>query len=98
MAKVTPIPDGYPRVTPYLCVHGASDAIGVCTQVFGAIERMRRPGPEGKLWHARHELGDSVIMLADEIPEVGFLSPKTVGGTPVPLHVYVVDVDAVIEL
>ena len=93
MASVKPIPEGYPRVTPYLCVDGASAAIDFYTDVFGATERMRMPGPEGKLGHAELQLGDSMIMLADEFPELNFLSPKARGGTPVTLHVYVEDVD-----
>jgi PhnB protein len=97
MASVKPIPDGYPRVTPYLCVDGASAAIDFYTDVFGATERMRMPGPEGKLGHAELQLGDSMIMLADEFPEMNFLSPKARGGTPVTLHVYVEDVDAVFD-
>ena len=95
MADVKPIPDDYPRVTPYLHVEGAAEAIDFYTKVLGAEERMRMPGPDGKLGHAELELGNSVIMLADEHPEFGALGPKTVGGTPVTIHTYVEDVDAV---
>lgn len=95
MAKVKPIPDGYPRVTPYLCVDGASDAIAFYTDVLGATERMRMPGPDGKLGHAELELGDSLIMLSDEWPEGGIRGPRAIGGTPVTISVYVEDVDAV---
>jgi PhnB protein len=97
MANVKPIPEGYSRVTAYLCVDGASDAIEFYTSVFGATERMRMGAPEGKIGHAELELGDSVIMLADEFPDMGFRSPGAYGGTPVLLHVYVEDVDAVFD-
>jgi PhnB protein len=92
--SVKPIPDGYPRVTPYLSVNGASDAIDFYRQVFGAQERVRMAEPSGRVGHAELTLGDSVIMLADEYPEMGVLSPKTIGGTPVTIAVYVDDVDA----
>jgi PhnB protein len=88
---VKPIPDGYPRVTPYLSVAGASDAIDFYRDVFGATERIRMPDPSGRIGHAELEIGDSVVMLADEYPEMGFLGPKAVGGTPVIVFVYVED-------
>ena len=95
MAK--PIPDGYPQVMPYLIIDGAGDAIDFYSSVLGATERMRMPAPEGKVGHAELELGDSVIMLSDEFPEMGASSPKTVGGTPVTVMVYVDDVDTVFD-
>jgi PhnB protein len=94
---VNPIPDGYPRVTPYLIVDGASAAIDFYTSVLGATERMRMPAPEDRVGHAELEIGNSVIMLADESPEMDARAPSTVGGTPVSLHVYVEDVDAVFD-
>ena len=94
---VKPIPDGYPRVTPYLIADPASTAIDFYKDVFGARERMRMPSPGGRVGHAELELGDSLIMLADEHPESGAQSPKSVGGTPVTINVYVEDVDAVFE-
>ncbi len=97
MADVKPIPDGYPQVIPYLCVDGADDAINFYTEVFGAKERMRMPGPDGKVGHAELEIGDSLIMLSDEFPDMGGKSPKTVGGTPVTVMVYVDDVDATFQ-
>jgi PhnB protein len=97
MAEVKPIPVGYPRITPYLCIDGAGAAIEFYGAVFGATERMRMPGPGGKVGHAELEIGDSLVMLSDEYPEMGVRSPKTIGGTPVTLHVYVDDVDAVFE-
>ena len=97
MAGVNPIPDNYPRLTPYLCVDGASAAIDFYTTVFGASERMRMPEPSGKIGHAELEIGDSMIMLADEFPEIGIRSPKSIGGTSVTLTLYVEDVDNVFE-
>ena len=91
---VQPIPDGYPQVSPYLVVHDAVGAIEFYENVFGATERMRMPGPEGKIGHCELLLGDSVLMLADESPEMG---PRAVGGTPVTISVYVEDVDAVFD-
>ena len=97
MTDVKPIPEGYPRVTPYLYIDGAAAAIDFYEKVLGAKERMRMPGPDGKLGHAELEIGDSVVMLADEYLDMGVLGPKSVGGTPVSLHVYVDDVDAVFQ-
>ena len=97
MAEVKAIPDGYPRVVPYLCVNGAEAAIAFYTNVLGATERMRMPAPGGMIGHCELELGDSVIMLSDEFPEMGQQSPKAVGGTPVTVSVYCEDVDAVFE-
>ncbi len=94
---VNPIPSGYPQVTPYLSVQGAAAAVEFYTQVFGATERMRMPGPGDTIGHCELELGSSLVMLADETPEIGFLSPKTLGGSPVILSVYVEDVDGVVE-
>ena len=92
---VEPIPSDYPRVTPYLVVDGAAAAIDFYIEVFGATERMRMPGPDGKIGHAELDIGNSVVMLADEHPDYDALAPGTVGGTPVSLMVYVEDVDAV---
>lgn len=97
MAEVKPIPDGYPQVIPYLCTEGASAAIEFYGEVFGATERMRMPGPEGTIGHAELQIGDSVIMLSDQFPEMGLRSPKAVGGTPVTISVYVEDVDGVFD-
>ena len=94
---VKPIPDGYPRVTPYLIVDGGAAAIEFYGSVLGATERMRMPAPGDKVGHAELQIGDATIMLADEFPDMGALGPKTVGGTPVTLHVYVEDADAVFD-
>ncbi|MHB9863241.1 VOC family protein [Streptomyces sp. YIM S03343] len=93
--SVKPVPEGYPRVTPYICVDGAAAAIDFYVSVLGARERMRMEAPGGKIGHAELELGDSVVMLSDEFPDMGFRGPKSVGGTPVTLYVYVHDADAV---
>lgn len=93
---VQPIPHGYPRVTPYLIVDGAADAIGFYTSVLGASQRGdSMTAPDGKVGHAELTIGDSLIMLADENPDWGAAGPRTVGGTPVTIHVYVEDVDDV---
>jgi PhnB protein len=92
-----PIPDDYPRVTPYLIVDGASAAIDFYSSVLGATERMRMAGPDGKIGHAELGIGDSVIMLADEHLDMGVRGPRTIGDTPVTLHVYVEDADSVFE-
>jgi len=90
---VNPIPEGYPRVSPYLGIAGASAAIEFYTDVLGATERMRMAGPNDTIGHAELQFGDSIVMLSDEAPEFGNVSPKTVGGTPVSLSIYVEDVD-----
>jgi len=97
MPDVKAIPDGYPQVTPYLCVDGADAAIDFYRTVLGATERLRMPGPNGRIGHCELELGDSVIMLSDEHPEMGVAGPRTIGGTPVTISVYVEDVDAVYQ-
>ncbi len=97
MANVKPIPDGYPQVSPYLSVDDAGAAIDFYSSVLGAKERMRMADPDGRIGHAELQLGDSVIMLADEYPDIGIRGPKAIGGSPVTLSVYVEDVDAVFD-
>ncbi|MGW6918603.1 VOC family protein [Kitasatospora sp. NPDC054939] len=92
--SVKPVPEDSPRVTPYLCIDGAAAAIDFYIAVLGATERMRAAGPDGRIGHAELQIGNSVVMVADEYPEMGFLAPTTVGGTPVVLYAYVEDVDA----
>jgi PhnB protein len=94
---VKPIPDGYHSVTPYLIVKGADGAIDFYKKVFGASERMRMAGPNGTIGHAEIEIGGSAIMLADEFPDMGYRSPKAIGGTPVSIMLYVQDVDSCFE-
>ena len=94
---VNPIPDDYPQVIPYLTVHDANAAIDFYTTVFGGKERMRMDGTEGKIAHAEVEIGRGVVMLSDEFPDMGGKTPKTIGGTPVTVMVYVSDVDAAFQ-
>ena len=91
--SVKPIPDGYATVTPYLIIRGASEAIEFYKKVFGAKERLRIPMPESRIAHAEIEIGNSLIMLADECPEMSIRGPLSIGGSPVNLHVYVTDAD-----
>jgi len=93
--QVKAIPDGYPVVTPYLTVRGATQAIAFYEKAFGARERFRMPGPNNTIGHAELDIGTSLIMLADEAPGMGNKSPQGLNGTPVGLALYVEDVDAV---
>lgn len=92
--KVNAIPDGYHSVTANLVIKGASKAIDWYKQAFDAQELYRMPGPDGRLMHAEIKIGDSVVMLTDEMPEMGGKGPLTVGGTPVSLMIYCKDCDA----
>jgi len=94
---VKPVPVGYHTVTPYLMFSGASAAIEFYKKALGASEVMRLDDPNGRIHHAEIKIGDSCIMLADEHPELQARSPKTIGGSPVSLHVYVEDVDAAVD-
>ncbi|HEV3415259.1 MAG TPA: VOC family protein [Pirellulales bacterium] len=90
---VKPIPDHYHSVTPYLIVHDAAAAIDYYKRALGATELMRLPRPDGKVAHAEIKIGDSTIMLADEAPQMGARSPKTIGGSPVSIMLYVENVN-----
>jgi PhnB protein len=92
---VKPIPEGYRTVTPYLICAGAAKAIDYYKQAFGAKERMRHEMPGGVIGHAEVEIGDSIVMLADEFPQMNVKGPLTIGGTPVGLCIYVANVDEV---
>lgn len=92
--KVKSIPDGYHTITPNIVVQEASRAIDFYKKAFGAEEIMRMPGPGGKIMHAELRIGDSRLMLCDEMPEMGSKSPKTLGGSPGGFYVYVENVDA----
>jgi len=92
-----PIPEGYPAVTPYLVVKGANAAIDYYKKVFGATERMRMDAPGGMIGHAELTIGGSLVMLADEFPDMGFRGPKALGGSPVSLLLYVPNVDEVFK-
>ena len=90
---VKPIPDGYHAVTPYLIVDGAARALEFYQRAFGAKETYRMPGPDGKIGHAEFRIGDSALMIADQ--GRGFRGPKSLGGSPISLMIYVEDVDKV---
>ena len=94
---VKPIPEGYHSITPYLIIKDAAAAIDYYKKVFGATERMRMDGPGGTIGHAELVIGNSTIMLADEHPTMGYRSPKTLGGSPVSLVLYVENVDTVFK-
>jgi PhnB protein len=89
-----PIPDGYHTVTPYLICRGAAKALEFYKEAFGADELFRMPRPDGRVMHAEIRIGDSPIMLADEVAEMQALSPASLGGSPVGILLYVEDVDA----
>ena len=91
-----PIPDGYHTATPYLIVDDAAGAIAFYKQAFGATELMRMEGPGGKIGHAEIRIGDSPIMLADENPAMDAKGPRSLGGSPISILLYVDDVDAVV--
>lgn len=93
--QVTSIPEGYHSVTPYLIIKGAAKALDFYQRAFGAKETVRMAGPGGKIMHAEMRIGDSMVMLADEHPEMNARSPESFGGSPVMIHLYVEDVDAV---
>jgi len=93
---VKPIPDGYHSVIPTLTIRGAAEAIEFYKKVFDAKEIYRFPGPDGKsIMHAEIRIGDSAIMLCDEMPEMGCLSPKSTGGPSGAIYLYVNDADSV---
>ena len=91
---VPSIPPGYHTVTPYLVVRGAAQALDFYARAFGATELVRMGDPSGKIGHAEIRIGNSIVMLADEYPEMGAVSPQTAGGSAVGLYLYVDDVDA----
>jgi PhnB protein len=95
--NVKPIPEGMHTITPHLTCAGAAEAIEFYTKAFNAVEGGRMPGPDGKLMHAQMMIGDSHIMLVDEFPEWGGKGPKLLGGTPVAIHMYVNDADAIFK-
>ena len=94
--SVKPIPEGFNSITPHLVVKGASEAIEFYKNAFGAVEMVRLPGPDGNsIMHSSLKIGDSVVMLVDEFPDMGCMSPSSTNGTPVTVHLYVEDVDSV---
>ena len=95
--RVSPIPAGYHTVTPYLTVNDGARALDFYKRAFGARETVRMPGPGGKVMHAEIQIGDSIVMLADEFPEMGSRAPQTLGGASGSLLIYTKDVDALFE-
>ncbi len=96
-SKVKPIPEGVQAVTPYLITSNAAEMIEFYKKVFGATETMRFQEPGGRIGHAELKISGATIMLSDEYPDMGFLSPKALGGarSPVSIHIYVDNVDEV---
>jgi uncharacterized glyoxalase superfamily protein PhnB len=94
MTKPKPIPEGLHTVTPSLKIKDAAKAIEFYKKAFGAMERGRFEMPGGAIMHAEIAIGDSVVMLGEEMPEMGAKGPLTLGGTPVRLHIYTEDVDS----
>jgi len=94
MKASQPIPQGFHTVTPSLVVRNAAKAIDFYKKAFGAEERMRMAGPGGKITHAELKIGDSIIFLHDEMPEMGSKSPESLGGSASTLFLYVPDVDS----
>ena len=92
-----PIPEGYHTLTTHLAVENAAEAIDWYKRAFGAKERMRMPGPEGKIGHAELEFGDSLVMLSDPFPQSTVRPPKEIGGTSASIFMYVEDVDATVK-
>lgn len=95
MNEIDKIPKGYHSITPVLIVKNGDEAIEFYKNGFGVEERCRMKAPDGRVAHAELKLGDSVFMLSDEYPEMKCLSPKTIGGSPVSMYVYVDDVDSI---
>jgi PhnB protein len=93
MANVQAVPKGHHTVTPHLIVNKASEAIDFYKKAFGATEVSRFTGPDGKVMHAEVQIGDSRVMLGDEMPGQGGRGPRALGGTPVGLFLYMNDVD-----
>ena len=93
MPAVKPIPDGFHSLTPHLVVKGCAKAMDFYKQAFGAEELGRHAMPDGSIMHALMRIGDSMLMLNDEFPQMGAKGPSTIGGTPVTLHIYVQDAD-----
>jgi len=95
--SVRAIPEGYHTITPFLTVRDAARAIEFYKQAFGAVEKGVMKGPDGKVMHAELRIGDSIIMLSDEFPEYGALSPQSTGGVGMGLHIYLDGVDAAFD-
>ena len=97
MSKVQPIPPGHHTLTPSLTIRDAARAIEYYKRAFGATERGRMNGPGGLIMHAELLIGNSILFITDEIPDMGNASPQKLGGTSVGLHVYTEDCDAMFK-
>jgi uncharacterized glyoxalase superfamily protein PhnB len=95
--KIKPIPEGMHTVTPHLVCAGAAQAIEFYKKAFGATDEGRLPGPDGRIMHAQIRINGSAVMLVDEMPEWGSLGPKALKGSPVTIHLYVDNVDTVVD-
>ena len=93
MSSVIAIPDGYHSIQPYLMFKNCAEAIAFCCKAFGAKEKLRMARPDGRIAHAEIQIGDSVVMMADEAPQIDAFSAEHFGGSPVPLLVYTEDCD-----
>ena len=94
-SKVRPVPEGFHSITPHLVVHGAMAAIEFYKKVFGATSIMCMPGPGGKVMHAEVKIGDSILFLADDFPDMGSCAPSPAGSSPVVIHLYMEDCDKI---
>ncbi len=94
---VKPVPEGYHTLTPFLTCRDAARAVEFYKTAFGATDRGVMKGPDGKVMHAELKIGDSIIMLSDEFPEMGCISPQALNGSPMGLHVYIDNVDAAFD-
>ena len=92
--KAKPVPSGFHTATHVIVVHDGAKALDFYARALGAKERVRALGPGGKIWHAELEIGDSIIMLSDEFPDMDLKSPRSLGGTSSAVWLYVPDVDA----
>lgn len=95
--SVKPIPEGYHTVTPYLIVNDAAAALEFYHKAFNAVELMRLPDQSGNIMHCEFKVGDSPIMMANEFPDMGFVGPQTLGGSPVSICLYVENVDEIFK-
>ncbi|RYD21722.1 MAG: VOC family protein [Verrucomicrobiaceae bacterium] len=96
-SSANPVPNGMRTVTPHLVCAGAADAMEFYKKAFGATENMRLAGPDGKLMHGCISIGDSMVMLVDEMPDCGCMGPKSIGGSAVTIHLQVEDADALYD-
>ncbi|MGH8505149.1 MAG: VOC family protein [Stenotrophobium sp.] len=92
--KVNPIPDGHAGATPYLTIRAAAEAIEFYKKAFGAVQTVRLDMPDGRVGHAELKIAGALVMLSGEFPDMEVWDPQTLGGSPVCIHIYVEDVDA----